>query len=116
MAKPVDDIDIFQERLAEVLGEKHIFKMTLQHANVVSAPTLRRYLSGEAIPNALALARLASYLEVSTDYLLGLSSISKLPPRWIFKDGECRCSHCSNQGQTWYNYCPTCGKEMNIDI
>ena len=116
MAKPVEDIDIFAERLAEVIGDKHVHKMDLQHADVVSAPTLRRYLAGEAIPNALALAKLASYLEVSADYLLGLSSIKTLPPRWIFDDGEVICSYCGNSGNTWYSFCPTCGKEMNVEL
>lgn len=116
MAKPVEDIDIFPERLAEAIGDKRVHKMNLQHADVVSAPTLRRYLSGDAMPNALVLARLASYLEISSDYLLGLSSIKTLPPRWIFYDGEAICSNCGNRGNTWYSYCPTCGKAMNVEL
>lgn len=116
MAKPVDNIDIFCERLAEVLGDKHVHKLELERANVVSAPTLRRYLSGEAMPNALVLAKLASYLEVSADYLLGLSSKKSLPPRWIFDADGPVCSYCGSSGNTWYSFCPTCGKEMNVEL
>ena len=115
MTEPVKNIDIFPQRLGEALGDAHAFNLDLQRREIVSAPTLARYLKGDRIPDALVLARLASYLEVSADYLLGLSSVKKLPARWVYHTDGYRCSHCSNKGIPTYRYCPTCGKEMNIE-
>lgn len=113
MKHEVDNIDIFPARLAEALGQAHAFNISLQRDGIVSAATLKKYLEGTRIPDALILAKLASYLEVSSDYLLGLSSVMELPARWMPIGEEFRCSHCENKGKQYYKFCPTCGKEMN---
>ena len=115
MKQEVSNIDIFPKRLGEALGDAHAFNMDLQRREIVSAPTLAKYLKGDRIPDALILAKLASYLEVSADYLLGLSSVKKLPGRWEKEGNNYICSHCGNKGLNHYRYCPTCGTEMNIE-
>lgn len=116
MKRVIDNIDIFPTRLAEAIGNAHVFNIEFERNDILSVPTLKKYLTGAKYPDALTLARIATYLDTSTDFLLGLSSVKTLPGRWIVVDDKsCVCSNCGCPGKNTYRYCPTCGKEMNLE-
>lgn len=62
--------DIFIERLNELLDKKSLNAVAKEIG--ICQPTLYRYMKGERSPNIVALAKIANYFDVSTDWLLGL--------------------------------------------
>ena len=104
----------FAKRLRDLLFEMNISLTDLERANVCSQNAARKYIACERIPRADVLQRLCALLNVSSDYLLGLSDIKGLQNKWIFVDGECRCSHCGGRGETTFEWCPNCGEKMNV--
>lgn len=111
-----NDIDIFADRLADLMYDRKVTATDLEEAGVVVKSTLYKIIRKVHAPHTLTVARLATYFDVSADWLLGLSNIKKPSvPRWIFEDGECICSNCGGSGMGHYHYCPTCGKEMDVE-
>lgn len=64
-----------------------------------------RYESGERIPDIDVLSKLASRLDVSTDWLLGLEDNEENPPAIVFPQAVSE-HHDPNE-----IYCPSCGQK-----
>lgn len=109
------DDDIFAERFSKILAEQKVTKYAIRADVGISDSSIYGYISGERVPSGKNLQVLCSYLGVSADYLLGLTNEVDTPLKWIFKDGECRCPYCDGCGDSWYQYCPNCGKLILID-
>ena len=111
-AKP----EIFPARLKQLMVERELIPADFYHDGVIGQEIVRRYLEGQHSPTAYSLARIATYLNVSVDYLLGLSDCRTLPPKWIEgKDSAVMCSHCHGAGLSTFKYCPNCGRQMQVD-
>lgn len=61
----------FKERLSELLRLRGITQRELAARVELTEATVSRYMSDERIPNATILARIATALNTSSDYLLG---------------------------------------------
>lgn len=61
----------FGERLREILKQKGISQEKLKKELPVSSSLIYKWLSGKSCPYPSTLVRLANYLDVSVDYLLG---------------------------------------------
>ncbi len=61
------------ERLSQLIQEKNITQRELANKTGMTECTISRYCSGERTPHADNLRRIAKALDVSSDYLLGLS-------------------------------------------
>lgn len=76
----MDDIDvgdvktIFGKRLKQALIEKDVQQKTLADALNVSDKTMSSYIHGNANPTLKGLAKIAKRLNISADFLLGLSN------------------------------------------
>lgn len=66
-------------RLCKLISEKGIVKSELANDIGVSPSALSKYLSGDLEPNSRVLANLATALEVTVDFLLGIEK-AKLNP------------------------------------
>lgn len=62
---------IFADNLNALLNQKGITLSELARYMDVQAPSAHAWLHGKAVPRATKLKKLASWLGVSTDYLLG---------------------------------------------
>ena len=65
---------IFGRRLKQALIEKNVQQKTLADALKISDKTMSSYVHGNANPTLLGLAKIAKYLNISADFLLGLSN------------------------------------------
>ena len=65
---------IFSKRLSDLIEEKNINKNTLAKKLEISYQQLNHYLNNQSYPSAKRLILLANYLNISLDYLLGLSN------------------------------------------
>lgn len=65
---------IFGRRLKQALIEKNIQQKMLAKELEVSDKTLSSYVNGNASPTIVGLAKISKYLNISTDFLLGLSN------------------------------------------
>ncbi len=63
---------IFSSRLQQLMEPENISKRKLSIGTNVDRKSITTYLEGSCLPRYDALARIADYFEVSTDYLLGL--------------------------------------------
>ncbi len=63
----------FAERLKELRVSRGLTQTELAKATNLSQSGIALWEAGQRIPNAEAVAILARYFEVSSDYLLGLS-------------------------------------------
>ena len=61
----------FGERLREILKQKGISQEKLKKELPVSSSLIYKWLTGKSKPYPTTLVRLANYLDVSVDYLLG---------------------------------------------
>lgn len=66
---------IFATRLRIIMNEQKRTQKEIADVLGISRQAISQYLDGFAQPNAEKLYKLAEYLKVSTDYLLGLSDI-----------------------------------------
>lgn len=73
MARNAIKNPIFVVRLKELLQEKRIQQKELALAVGVSPKTINSYFCTGALPSIEILVNIAQYLNVSADYLLGLS-------------------------------------------
>lgn len=76
-------MEIFIKRFKEILEEKNIKQKEIADRVGVSEVTISRYLTGERIPRMDVVLKLASYLNVSIDYLLGNSDIKNLQTKEV---------------------------------
>ena len=67
------DIDKFSYRLIVLMEDFNMSQVDLAKKIGISNVTLSRYLSGDRIPRLDVITKIASALNVSIDYLLGIS-------------------------------------------
>ena len=108
--------ETFAQRLKRIIKERNVTLREIEENGVCHSNSITRYLSGETMPNAFILQKLCAYFGVSCDWLLGLSDEKNLKGKWVFIDGECRCSKCNCIGETIFRWCPNCGERMNVEI
>lgn len=65
----------FEDRLKDILKARHISQEKLADALGIARQTVSSYITGRTKPDAPALFNMAEYLQVSCDYLLGLSDV-----------------------------------------
>ncbi|MDE7083753.1 MAG: helix-turn-helix transcriptional regulator [Clostridia bacterium] len=63
----------FKDRLNEVLKENGISQVTLAHKIAMSQGVVNNYCTGKREPTLDVLMRICEVLEISSDYLLGLT-------------------------------------------
>lgn len=66
---------IFSQRLSRLLDSRNIKQNELAEAAKTTEATISRYLAGERAPHADILVEISKFLNVSTDYLLGVTDI-----------------------------------------
>lgn len=67
------DYTIFREHLRQLLDARSLSMKALGEKLNVTPATLSRYLSGDRTPDLLYVVKIASYFNVSIDWLLGLN-------------------------------------------
>ena len=65
--------DIFAKRFKEVVKEQGLNKNKLETDGVCQSESTLSYFRGDRLPNGRTLMYICSYLNVSADYLLGIS-------------------------------------------
>ena len=68
-------LEKFPERLKEIIGERDVTLRELVKRLNVSLGILSDWQNGNKKPKVESVIKLASYFDVSTDYLLGLTDI-----------------------------------------
>jgi len=68
-------MNVIGHKIIELCEEIDMKQVTLAKAIGVTKPTMSRYVSGETIPNAYVLSKIADILKTSTDYLIGRTNI-----------------------------------------
>lgn len=111
-----DNPEIFSIRLRKALEEKDVTQAELALDSIASRNTLSRYVTGVGTPTVPVLQSICRALDVSADYLIGLSNKMDLAKSWVQKDKGYFCPYCDSKGESWYSYCPMCGKEIFIEI
>lgn len=66
-------MSIFAERLSSELKEQNISQKYLAEKTQITTATISRYITGQRNPTADNASRIAVFLNVSVDYLLGMS-------------------------------------------
>lgn len=66
---------IFSERLSKILDDKGMKQNELADLAQTTEATVSRYLSGERAPHTDVLVAIAKNLNVSVDYLLGVTDV-----------------------------------------
>ena len=61
----------FGERLLDIMRELHLNQKQLAHSVGITEAALSHYIKGDRIPRSTVLAKIASTLGTSSDYLLG---------------------------------------------
>ena len=74
----MDNKAVFAERLKSLIQQKHFTQERLASSIGVKYQAIGAYLRGTSTPTFDTLVKISSTLEVSTDYLLGLSDIPSL--------------------------------------
>lgn len=65
--------NIFRKRLKELLEEKQISQKELANAIQTTEVSISRYMSGDRQPKIYIVQKIAEYLNISSDYLLGIT-------------------------------------------
>lgn len=73
--------NVLRNRIKELMVEKKITQAELANALGITQATLSRNLSGVHRPKAEVVEGIASFFDVSSDYLLGNTDIRKNPAR-----------------------------------
>lgn len=68
---------VFAQRLQIAMYWKECTGADLARRSGLPAPTISRYICGQRLPNVARLIKLSKALDVSSDYLLGLSEAMK---------------------------------------
>ena len=69
--------EIFAQRLQIAMYWKEWTGADLSRHSGLTAATISRYICGQRLPNVARLVKLSKALDVSADYLLGLSDVMK---------------------------------------
>lgn len=67
-----------RSRLQHLRFEKNITQAQLSDAIGISRMSVSNYESGDRIPDAIVVAKLANFFEVTTDYILGVSEFKNM--------------------------------------
>ena len=65
---PIPD---FGKRLRAVMAETKTSQYAIENHTNISSSSLYKWLFGQSLPNTESLVKLAEYMEISVDYLLG---------------------------------------------
>lgn len=68
----------FPSRLSEIMKERKVSQEKLAAALGVKRQTVSLYKTGQSSPNAEQLCKIASFFEVSADWLLGISDVKSV--------------------------------------
>lgn len=69
--------EIFTSRLGQVIKEKGITQRELASKVGVTEVSMSRYIKGERVPSGPIVVNIAKELDISVDYLVGISSVKK---------------------------------------
>ena len=69
------DYMTFSDNLKKLRKENKLTQLALSQALNVDVMTISRYERGDMDPSITALAKIANYFNVSSDYLLGISDV-----------------------------------------
>lgn len=95
--------NIISERLQLAMKARGINLTELSKESGITITSISRYLSGERIPNAIILGKLAIKLSVSCDYLLGISDgLNGKDNKTI--DIEKALKYCDEQAESWSDF------------
>lgn len=72
----------FQKRFKDFLEKRKIEPTEIATALNLSQKKIESFLSGKTQPSGKVLFRICKYLNVSSDYLIGLSDSTKFKNRW----------------------------------
>lgn len=75
---------VLPTRLRAIMGNKKITLVALAEKTGIKRQSLGNYKDGNSVPDANALKKLAEALEVSADYLLGLSDNESRSGEFLF--------------------------------
>ena len=92
----------FPERLKLILSEKKITHQELANVLGVQRQTVGLYVNGQIRPDIGALAVMAKYLNVTTDWLLGLTDDRKIVP--IATDDLMLSETCVNKIKSYHGW------------
>lgn len=70
----IPTIDIFTQRLTQAIEDEGIVQAQMTEDGVVCFPALSRYKAGYCYPSMPTLLAMCEYLNVSADWLLGLTN------------------------------------------
>ncbi len=76
----------FAKRLVELMEEKDISQVRLSELIGTTNVTISRYINGSRKPRIEIVEKMAEVLEVSVDYLLGISNVKSLPTSKVKDD------------------------------
>ena len=68
-----DDFKVFPERLSALMKERNVTQEELAHELGIKRQTVSLYKNGQSTPDAAQLKNIATFFNVSADWLLGLS-------------------------------------------
>ena len=72
---------MFAQTLRELMKERKVTQQKLANAVGVARATLGYYVCGERVPTISTVARIADYLDVSIDYLVGTAEKKERDPK-----------------------------------
>ena len=107
-------IEGFEDRLLKAINDKGMTNSQVCALTGITWSCMNCYVNEKQMPSCYNLVKLAKVLDVSTDYLLGLTE----PAHWIShtKGGfiYAQCSWCGTVHDVRSKYCPHCGRRMKI--
>lgn len=121
---------IFGERLKASLNERRVSYRWLADKTGITLTTIWRYANSERVPRASEILKCAKALNVTCDYLIGLSNHPKCTRlneperktgRWIkISPADIyECSACGKNVMTAdidaYDFCHGCGAKMEVE-
>lgn len=68
----------FGERLKQLMDDRHISQRQISKELNIAVTTLNGYANDYREPDFLTLSKLANFFNVSSDYLLGISTVSPM--------------------------------------
>lgn len=73
-----DDFRVFSDRLSLLMKERKLTQQILADGLGIKRQTVSLYMTGQSMPDAEQLKKIAIFFDVSADWLLGLSDIRTL--------------------------------------
>ena len=70
-----DDFKVFSERLSALMKERNVTQEELAHELGIKRQTVSLYKNGQSTPDAAQLKKIATFFDVSADWLLGISNV-----------------------------------------